>query len=424
MLAVLGVSDARAPLIQPDAIRTPLALMRAQSATRATAPGADGVSWAEFAANLPRHAGTQRRLLLEGQRSNALRNPRAEGAAAGTPGTAPTHWTLAAPGGLSHSTLGRTVLGGVEGVLLRLQGTTAAGQANLFLEAPGAVAAATGQPWTAGVFLAVVAGTLPAGAHEISLGLLELDAGGATLASGFGASVTASLGAVPQRVLRSATLAQVGTQSVRPCLRIATLETGVVVDVTLFIGWPTLEQAALASTPVLPAPGSVATSTRGAEIVTAPFATLFPSGRGTVLCRGLLRGLGGGGVSYPWLLQIDDGGNVNRVAVLGTEFGYLRMVRTSAGASVQVDATGNPIAPGTPFSFGLAFEANGRLALSVNGGVPQVLSGAPMASLTTLRLGNSPGLTTPAFAEISTLQVRPVAISDASLPGTVLALPG
>ena len=49
------------------------------------------------------HPGTLacRGLLLEEARTNPVRNPRAEGAAAGSPGAAPTKWTVYASNGIS-----------------------------------------------------------------------------------------------------------------------------------------------------------------------------------------------------------------------------------------------------------------------------------------------------------------------------------
>ncbi len=62
-------------------------------------------------------------LLMEEARTNAVRNPRFEGAAAGTPGTAPTYMSGLNGSGLTSSVVGTGTASGVPYVDVRLQGT-------------------------------------------------------------------------------------------------------------------------------------------------------------------------------------------------------------------------------------------------------------------------------------------------------------
>ena len=67
-------------------------------------------------------------LLIEASRTNQVRNPRAEGSTAGTPGTMPTNWAVsAAP--LSSSVVGTGSENGIPYFDLRIFGTSGTGSA-------------------------------------------------------------------------------------------------------------------------------------------------------------------------------------------------------------------------------------------------------------------------------------------------------
>ncbi len=81
-----------ARLVQPGAIAggSVVTFSRSQVSSFSTATNATG-SLVEYAADVPRFNGSSTRLLIEGQRTNSLRNPRLEGGVAGSPGTYPTN---------------------------------------------------------------------------------------------------------------------------------------------------------------------------------------------------------------------------------------------------------------------------------------------------------------------------------------------
>jgi hypothetical protein len=64
-------------LISPGALVAPLTLSRAQVSAFSTALAPDGVTWAEFGADVPRFNAAGRRLLIEGQRTNLMTTARA-----------------------------------------------------------------------------------------------------------------------------------------------------------------------------------------------------------------------------------------------------------------------------------------------------------------------------------------------------------
>ena len=79
-------------LVAPSVLSNPLTLSRAQTGgVQSSAIADNGSSVALYGADTPRFTGSAQRLLIEGQRTNSIRNPRCEGAVAGTPGTAPTN---------------------------------------------------------------------------------------------------------------------------------------------------------------------------------------------------------------------------------------------------------------------------------------------------------------------------------------------
>jgi hypothetical protein len=122
-----GRSVLRQTLIGPNLLRG-LTLTRAQlSGVQAAAIGADGVSWDVFGADTPRFAGAARRLVMEGQRTNHLPNPRAEGIVSGTPGSTAAQWgAYGAPTGITRSIVGTGQEDGIDYVDIQYAGTAAA----------------------------------------------------------------------------------------------------------------------------------------------------------------------------------------------------------------------------------------------------------------------------------------------------------
>jgi hypothetical protein len=236
------------PLVSAGTLRR-LTLTRAQVSVSATAVGTDGVSWSEFAADVPRFPGAARRLLIEGQRTNSVRNPRAEGIIAGTPGTAPTNWTVtASSNGINSEIVGRGVESGLPGVYVRLSGTSTAA-AVIAVAFDNAVTAAVAQTWTLSSFLRLSAGSLT-GAGVTNLEIIE-QGGGTTPAS----TATQTPSATLTRTSVTHTTSEAGTTSivVRQNLRV---NSGVTFDATFFIAAPMACQAPFACSPVLPRAGT------------------------------------------------------------------------------------------------------------------------------------------------------------------------
>jgi len=419
--AVLGVpARGGRRLITDPALPAYVALLRSHAAARATALDADDTSWSEFAADLPRFHGAARRLLVEGARTNAVRNPRAEGATAGSPGTLPTYWGLnGLPSGIASTVVGTMIVGGVHCLRLRLAGTPAtSATARLEPEGLSSIAAANGQSWTSSLFIGLHAGSL---ANLVATYRLMGRDGSYSAYN----MVTAALS--PSASLGRSTLTTtIASASVVTATTDITFgfTSGQAVDCTLNIGWPQMEQGPYASTPILPAVGSPASSTRGADLLSAALASVGVGSNGacTLLFWGVLPQAAGAAADQ-LLLSLDDGTASNRFRLLNPAGGSaLQIGRSLAGASAA--ATAGSITPGMAFKAGVSVDGAGRAAASLNGAAVVAQSGGPTSGLTTLRIGNDAGNTAACFGLAAECRVLPYAVADSALPGLVTALPG
>jgi hypothetical protein len=387
ILAVHG-SSARI-LIRPGALHAPLALLRAQISSRATALGEDDATVQIFAADTPRFSTSARRLLVEGQRTNEIADP------------------------LDFSAASWSVLSGGTG------------------SAPVITPAFGGIPAPDGSFTAT---------------RLQLDKGAGTLStdrSGLSRSTTLNAArSLWARTLTGTATVQIGTSSATPAVqssvdttwrRFGAVDGGGVHRVMLLGGgsgnsdtadllvWAASSEAGAGfpSSLILPPAGSPQSSTRGADLLSASLADLGIGGNGacTVLWSGLLPQQTVGYTAV--MLQVDAGNNSTRWYFDSrASDGMPRLVNSAGGLS---NLSGH--AAGVPFRLGLALDGIGRGAASMNGGAPVVQTGGPAAGLTTLRLGSSATAGNNAVMETTTLRVLPQGLGDAELASAVAALP-
>jgi hypothetical protein len=406
-------------LVGGGAVRAPLGFSRAQVSTTVHALASDGIAWQAFGADTPRLPGTASRLLVEGQRTNAVRNPRAEGAAEGVPGTQPANWSAPTSfGGLSREMLAPVTQNGVTYCRLRYSGTSTGGALLLATEGATQQAATPGETWTASAFLALVVngGAVPV----VRLANREVAADGTTLIASDASAPVLAVGATPARCVRTTTMAT-STAFIGQSIRV-NHTAGLAYDFTLWVGMPQVELGAFASTPILPAIGAPATAARGADLVSATLAGLgVPSnGACTLLWSGLLAQTAPATGSHHAILQLDDGTEANRVFLRNEGGGTSLVVGCAAGGGTAATVVAGSIAAATPFRAGLAIAGTGRIAASVNGAAAVPVSGGPVAGLTRLRLG-SDALGRAMFGETATLRVMHGALSDAGLAAAVAA---
>lgn len=203
-----------------------------------------------------------RTLLNEAASTNQIANPRAEGGVAGTPGTAPTGWTLAvAASGLTRSVVAVGTDAGIPYIDIRLAGTaSAASTYNFIFVSATAVAASVGQTWTTAAYVKLQAGSTTGCACTINL----LEAGGTTTPSTSQSFTPTSAALYTQRRSVSRTITVANTTHIRSRVQIVSTN-GAAIDITLRIGAPQMEQAAAISSVILPAVSTPAVTSRDME---------------------------------------------------------------------------------------------------------------------------------------------------------------
>lgn len=367
-----------------------------------TALGANGTTWSEFGADVPRFSGTSRRLLVEGQRTNLNTNPRGEG---GSGTTMPTGWTPSF-GGLAITSVTQTTRNGILGVALRFAGTPTSTGGQTIQQFGNTEVVAIGTSVTNQIFAELLAGTL-------------------TNVSGFalrcnveGGSTTFTPGAFANiQNVRVTTGTSSSTQ-----VRWHYNDTVTPVDFTIFLGGASREHAAFCSTPILPAVGTPAASTHGADLISASLASLSIGANGacTVLWSGVIPQNAPAGARQS-IVQIDDGTAANRY-IWSNEAGgaTIAVTRVTGGAASGVAA--GSMTAGTPFASGISLNGSGRAAISQSGGAIFSVTGGP-TSLTTLRLGSNVASAENMFGETARLSILPYALSDAALQAAVAAFP-
>lgn len=201
-----------------------------------------------------------RGLLLEPAATNGIRNNTMQGAAAGSPGTLPTNWSVGGGTGLTRTIVGTGTVNGMEYIDIRFAGTTGGTFTTLLMEAVSIIAAANGQAWTGSAYVAIVGGSAT-NVSSLTLVTNILDSGGAVLTQ---QTQTLTLSAALTRQSVAGTIAHASAAYVRPLIGI-NYASGVAVDITLRITLPQLEQGTAGSS-VIRTTGSAVT--RAAETLT------------------------------------------------------------------------------------------------------------------------------------------------------------
>lgn len=396
----------------PNALSPPVTFARAQVSTRATST--NGLTWEEFAADAPRYRGSARRLLIEGQRTNLIPNPRFEGA---TPGTLGSGGALPSGFNATGTAAWWTVVGvGTELGLPYMDVTCApsgAGSTNIWFTATSGISLSGSAVYSTSIFARLLSGDM---STFSAFGFLRRTDSASAL-NGTAANLKLVTGSISRYVTSETTAAD--ATSGRAGLVVTSSGAG---SVTLRIYAPQVELGAFASSPILPSVGAPAASTRGADLASAALASLGVTGPMTVLWSGTLPQDAPADVDQ-MLFQIDDGTNNNSIRIRNRAGGA-----TVAGGTVITGVSADTanlgsMTAGTPFRCGATYDgAAGRFASCVAGGSVQTLTVVPVG-LTTLRLGNIPAYTAAMHGETGVLITIPGALADADLAAYVASLP-
>jgi len=203
-----------------------------------------------------------RTLLNEAASTNHIPNPRAEGAVVGTAGTVPTGWTIqSAVSGITRSIAAVGTDDGIPYVDVRLAGTASATVTySITFVSATTVAAAVGETWTCASYVKLAGGTLTGASFLIGL----LEAGGSSTPSTTQAFTPTTADLYTQRPAVTRTVTVADTAYIRGRILI-TITNGSVADVTLRVGAPQMEEAAAATSVILPVVATPAVTSRDME---------------------------------------------------------------------------------------------------------------------------------------------------------------
>jgi hypothetical protein len=357
-----------------------------------------------------------RGLLVEEQRTNSIRNPRGEGAVAGTPGTAPTNWggTNVVSSGLSASILGTGSESGIPYIDVRIWGTptiTNTGFAVYLFEQAGAIASAASQAWTHSVYLRLMAGSL-AGFNNVISRIRQYDSGLVAIGGDVSVALTPTNAPLAtQRYTVSLASAAANVAFVMPWMSYG-VTSGVPVDITLRIGAPQLEQGAFATSVILPPAGSPGVATRSGELAAMPLGSWFNQSASSVVVSAMIpQSLPG--ALLGGLALLDDGTTANRIILRNQGTTVLNAAASAAGTPTSSAPAGN-FTPGVPFKAGMVAAAS-AISAAFNGGAVGAISGTLPTSLTTLRLGQNSVNTSLENGYLSRLRYWPRALSNTEL---------
>jgi hypothetical protein len=294
------------------------------SVTRASsgmAQKADG-SWISFPPNVPRI--TDKGLLVEEARTNAIRNNTMQGAVVG--GAAPTNWLLrSATSGLSTAVEQILVDRGVDSIDLRFSGTTTASATQYARFEPGqGIAASQSQVWTFSLFVELVSGVIPSGTG-IALNVYAFNSSSIQVGGSFGSAVDLSQGRT--RVSLTTTLpADASVAAIVPQFTV-NVPSGREADFTIRIGLPQLELGAFATSPIRT---TGASAVRAADRITTPIGSWFNANAGTLYGE-----FEGSPLTAPKNFGILTLGTYDNGYQLFSGSGAVPVFRVSAGAASQ-----------------------------------------------------------------------------------------
>jgi hypothetical protein len=206
-------------------------------------------------------------LLSEVERTNSLSNSTALGAVAGSPGTAPTGWFVTTDvNGLSRQIIGTGTEIGINYIDIRYSGTaTSAGTLSIIASPVNTIVAENGQTWTGSAFVKLQAGTL-ANITNARHSINGRASNGANVeAVNIGYTPTGSQ-LIEQRRTIGIELASASSVRISSTVFAGDYALNAIVDFTLRIGLPQLEQGAFA-TSVIPTTSAAVTRTADSAVI-------------------------------------------------------------------------------------------------------------------------------------------------------------
>lgn len=323
-------------------------------------------------------------LLMEEQRTNSIRNSIAAGATAGTPGVAPTNWTINnGASGLSIQIVGTGYEMGIPFCDIRFFGTATGDYCRIWPEI--SVAASYGQTWTLSLYARLVNGSYT-NIDGTNIGWME--AGATNVNDGINIGQVGT-GALPtQRFQQTFTLSNTSVTSIQYIGFQLHFVAGSV-DITIRIGAPQLEQGGFATSSIIT---SGVTTTRAADSATMSMLAIANAAQSGIAVEALWDRVpaSGGHIVY----NLDDGTNNNMFQLynqIGQQSCY---ITCNAGGTSQLngDLGSKTITNGLVFKHAATWSSSAVYSDAANG----ILGGtvartATPAVLNTLCIGSYGG---------------------------------
>jgi hypothetical protein len=287
--------------------------------------------------------------------TNQIRNPRCEGAVAGTPGTLPTNWGSTAFS-TTISAVGSGSNNGWPYFDVRFAGTPTAGPI-IYFETQTAVSASTAEDWTLSVGIEVVAGDT----SNITGGFLTINertAANVFIKNNDGSNFT--IDTEHRRFFYSVETSGGTTGYVYPFFNLNWDGSGAI-DITIRFYAPQIEQKSYPTSPVFPVASSPAASTRAADVISVANGSWENDGANSFFATVVPV------QSYTGALVSFGADANNRVSVEFSGSEELSAAVIDGGATQWSAATTDAaLSLATAFSFALGADTNSG-ALSVSG---------------------------------------------------------
>lgn len=349
-----------------------------------------------------------RGLLLEGARTNSIRNSTAQGASA--PSTFPTNFTSVASIGLTREVVAVGTVNGFSYIDIRISGTPSSTAANQFsFETTTGIAAATAQTWTHSAYIALVGGST-SNVVGINLKIDENTAAGATVTGSSGSSILSSLTASLQRFEFTRAFSGGGTVACAfPIIRIDCTN-GAAIDITLRFAGMQMEQGSFASSYI---PTTSAAVARSADVcsITSLASIGYNQLEGTILAGYEVQALS---ATSQRVASFSDNTTNNRIALGYSGSATARTLVASGGVS-QGDVTCGTSTALTVVKLAFAYKTD-DLACVQNGGTVGTDSLATIPTVSRVYIGyNDTGTNFSLFGWMRSLTYYPTRLPNATL---------
>jgi len=328
--------------------------------------------------------GVLKGLLIEEQRTNNIRNSVASGAAAGTPGTGPTYWSLwTNVSGLTRSITGLGTEYGMPYIDVRWYGTaSSSNNCGITLEQTTANPSVKNDIWTVSSFVKLVDGS-QTNVNGLNIAINEFNSTPSYLTGG-GKSIT--LTSTLQRVSYTRTLTGDTTAYAQPLIQFS-VSSGNSIDITIRVYQPQFEKDKTVTSPIVTSGSMV---TRAADSLYTNSIPWFNASEGAFLAEAIIPGVD---TENAYTVFFNDNSTNNAVCTsIETGTSKPKAFVTLSGTSNFSGVTLSAISAYSVFRQAMRYKS-GNNYMAVNGAIDSAggmgVSNVPSA-IARLDLGNRP----------------------------------